>query len=61
MRGRGLRSYRVTCQDAIGHTTTVTVKASTDEKACEVALKTLNSWRPVRAVPVAEPKPKGSK
>jgi len=50
MRGRGLRSYRVTCQDAIGHSTTVTVKAATGEKACEQALKTLNSWLPIRAV-----------
>lgn len=55
--------YTVVCQDAVGHETTVTVSADTDEHACAAALKTLNSWLAVRALPatVELPKPQTTK
>lgn len=47
------RSYDVQCQDAAGKTVTVVVRATTDERACDLALKQLNSWRVLHAVPAA--------
>lgn len=50
--------YHVLCQDAVGRKTEVTVHADTDQRACDAALRTLNSWRAVRAMPtVTKPIP----
>lgn len=43
--------YIVSCQDALGHRLDVPVHASTDEKACATALRTLNSWKALHALP----------
>jgi hypothetical protein len=45
--------YKVTCQDETGRKTEVVVRAGTDAQACDAALRTLNSWRAVRALPHA--------
>lgn len=52
--------YTVICHNAEGRRVTVTVTAATDEQACAAALKTLNTWLAVSALPatVVLPKPK---
>lgn len=46
--------YRVHCQNSVGRTLKVDVQASTDEEACNAALRLLNSWRAVRALTVTK-------
>lgn len=43
--------YDVRCRDAGGHETIVSVEAGTDELACAAALRILNSWLAVNALP----------
>lgn len=43
--------YRVSCQHADGRREVVAVLARTDEQACDAALRILNSWRAIAAVP----------
>lgn len=43
--------YDVRCRDASGNETLVSVHADTDEQACAAALRILNSWLAVTALP----------
>jgi hypothetical protein len=54
-------TYEVTCQNDAGRRVTVKVTASTDEQACAAALKTLNTWLAVSALPATVELPKPQK
>ena len=43
--------YEIECQDAAGNFRRVRARGATDEIACAAALKALNSWRAIRALP----------